>query len=98
MIDWQKLFDDPAVRDKALHDLSKHAKGTLVRSYSDHFILTDTLSRTEIPGGIYLCGETWTPEFGLLTEAMKLKRKQITAKYEKQIKEIYQVDEENKKK
>ncbi|KAM3715894.1 Long-chain-fatty-acid--CoA ligase [Dirofilaria immitis] len=40
------------------------------------------LLKNELPGKIYLCDEIWTSEAGLLTEAMKLKRRQIKEKYE----------------
>lgn len=45
----------------------------------------------EFPGAIHLCDEIWTPETGLLTEALKLKRKPIEQRYEKEIKALYAV-------
>ncbi|VDO49385.1 unnamed protein product [Brugia timori] len=39
--------------------------------------------KNELPRKIYLCDETWTAESGLLTEALKLKRRRIKEKYEK---------------
>ncbi|MCP9257467.1 Long-chain-fatty-acid--CoA ligase 4 [Dirofilaria immitis] len=47
------------------------------------------LLKNELPGKIYLCDEIWTSEAGLLTEAMKLKRRQIKEKYEQVITQLY---------
>lgn len=40
----------------------------------------DKLSRSEMPLAIHLCHEIWAPDTGLLTEALKLKRKPIQTK------------------
>jgi long-chain acyl-CoA synthetase len=47
------------------------------------------LQRVEIPQKIHLCHEPWTPASGLLTEAMKLKRKIIEKEFEKEINALY---------
>ncbi|VBB34920.1 unnamed protein product, partial [Acanthocheilonema viteae] len=47
------------------------------------------LLKNELPGKIYLCDEIWTSENGLLTEAMKLKRRQLKEKYEQVITQLY---------
>ncbi|VDM65497.1 unnamed protein product, partial [Strongylus vulgaris] len=47
------------------------------------------LSRTEMPIAIHLCEEIWTPDSGLLTEALKLKRKPLQTKYQSVIDELY---------
>ncbi|GMT36970.1 hypothetical protein PFISCL1PPCAC_28267, partial [Pristionchus fissidentatus] len=47
------------------------------------------LQRVEIPTKIHLCHEVWTPQSGLLTEALKLKRKAIETEYKKQISTMY---------
>jgi len=47
------------------------------------------LQRFEIPQKIHICHEEWTSEKGLLTDAMKLKRKNIQAYYETEIASIY---------
>lgn len=49
----------------------------------------DKLRRDEIPKKIYICKEQWTPASGLLTEAFKLKRKNIEKEFEQQIKMLY---------
>ncbi|CCD70738.1 long-chain-fatty-acid--CoA ligase [Caenorhabditis elegans] len=47
------------------------------------------LSRSEIPAAIHLCPEIWTPDTGLLTEALKLKRKPIQMAYQKTLDDLY---------
>lgn len=47
------------------------------------------LERFEIPQRASLCTEIWTPDNGLLTDAMKLKRKDIEAKYKDVIVKLY---------
>ena len=48
------------------------------------------LSKHEIPQKIILSSDEWTPENGLMTAAMKIKRKNITNKYQKQIDRMYE--------
>lgn len=48
------------------------------------------LQRVEIPKKVILCHEPWTATSGLLTEALKLKRKNIEKAFEAQIKNAYQ--------
>jgi long-subunit acyl-CoA synthetase (AMP-forming) len=47
------------------------------------------LTRAEIPKKLILCHDPWTPASGLLTEALKLKRKNIEKAFEKEIKQVY---------
>lgn len=42
-----------------------------------------------MPKKLYLVAEQWTPQSGLLTEALKLKRKNIEKEYQEQIEEMY---------
>ncbi|GMR41201.1 hypothetical protein PMAYCL1PPCAC_11396 [Pristionchus mayeri] len=55
----------------------------------DEHATKNKLSRVEQPGAIHLCAEIWTPDSGLLTEALKLKRRPIAIKYEDTIKDLY---------
>ncbi|ETN75023.1 hypothetical protein NECAME_12558 [Necator americanus] len=48
------------------------------------------LSKIEMPVAIHLCEEIWTPDSGLLTEALKLKRKPLQVKYQHVIDGLYQ--------
>ena len=46
-------------------------------------------AKWEIPAACYLFPDPWTPETGLVTEAMKLRRHEITKKFKSEIDEIY---------
>lgn len=50
------------------------------------------LQRHEIPKKIWICSEPWTPDSGLLTEALKLKRKNIEKTFKNEIKNLYEKD------
>jgi len=47
------------------------------------------LEKFEIPVKIRLSPDPWTPETGLVTDAFKLKRKELTAYYQKDIDRMY---------
>ena len=47
------------------------------------------LEKFEIPGAVTLCKEEWTPESGLTTAAMKLKRKPLQDFYQSHINRMY---------
>ena len=47
------------------------------------------LHKSEIPARIKLCKEEWTPASGLVTAALKIRRKQIKDFYLKQINQMY---------
>jgi len=47
------------------------------------------LTKQEIPSKIYLEKEAWTPESGLMTDALKLKRTVLNAHYEKVVNKLY---------
>ncbi|KAJ3299400.1 long-chain fatty acid-CoA ligase [Blyttiomyces sp. JEL0837] len=49
------------------------------------------LKPAEIVQAVYVAGEEWTPVNGLLTAAMKLKRKDIITKYQPQINKMYNI-------
>lgn len=50
--------------------------------------LRGKLCRTEIPQRLWLFAEPWTPADGLLTEAMKLKRKAIEKRFNNEIRKM----------
>ncbi|VDD96030.1 unnamed protein product [Enterobius vermicularis] len=52
--------------------------------------LKNGLLKREIPRKVYLCDEVWTPDTGLVTEAMKLKRLPIKRKYAAVIDWLYE--------
>ncbi|CAJ0928049.1 unnamed protein product, partial [Mesorhabditis belari] len=73
--DWEKVCLNPVVIKAVLDELQKDSKGKL--------------ERVEIPQKIFLCHEPWTPASGLLTEALKLKRKNIEKEFKEEIERLY---------
>lgn len=53
------------------------------------FIHTVKLERFEIPVKVHLSPEPWTPETGLVTDAFKLKRKELKNHYLDHIERMY---------
>lgn len=56
--------------------------------------LKNGLKKAEIPTKIRIVTDEWTPDNGLLTAALKLKRSLIKSKYETVIEELLHVPEE----
>ena len=52
-------------------------------------LLCHRLQKFEIPKAVHLVSEPWTPESGLITAAMKLKRKQIENVFGAEIAQMY---------
>jgi len=73
---FEQLCEDGRVVTAVQKELAEHAK----RSKMD---------KAEIPLKLHLCTEIWSADMGLLTEALKLKRKPIEAYYEPIIDELY---------
>jgi long-chain acyl-CoA synthetase len=75
--------------DGSLEDLHNNEKlsDILVKELNSSY--TGKLNRVEIPKKLILC-EPWTPASGFLTEALKLKRKNIEKAFEKEIKKAYE--------
>ena len=47
------------------------------------------LEKTEIPAKIKLLPDPWTPESGLVTAALKIKREQLKAKFKDELQKLY---------
>ncbi len=62
---------------------------SLVDSFAAPVYLTAQLERFEIPQKIRLSVEPWTPETGLVTDAFKLKRKELKTHYQNDIERMY---------
>jgi hypothetical protein len=76
-----------------------------IRAYVDHFFFSilqrcdilelvqaakaARLEKFEVPAKIVLLPEPWTPESGLVTAALKLKREQIKAKFKGDLDKLY---------
>ena len=52
-------------------------------------ILSAKLEKFEIPTKIKLCTEVWMPDTGLVTDAFKLKRKNIEENYKPSLQRMY---------
>lgn len=50
---------------------------------------SNDLNKVELPAKIILAKDEWTPESGMVTAAFKIRRRQVTQKYEKEISKIY---------
>lgn len=48
------------------------------------------LDKFETPAKIKLLAEPWTPESGLVTAALKLKREQLKTRFEDELQKLYQ--------
>lgn len=53
------------------------------------FTISASLEKFEIPVKIRLSPEPWTPETGLVTDAFKLKRKELKTHYQADIERMY---------
>ena len=71
----EKLCNNPVVIDYVLKDISAY--------------VSRRLEKFEIPKGITLVSDMWTPESGFVTSAMKLKRKPIQIAYQNDIDNMY---------
>lgn len=47
------------------------------------------LQKFEIPERIMLAADPWTPESGLVTAALKIKREQVKAKFKNELQQLY---------
>ena len=71
-----ELCQDNAVKQAFCDRLSKYG-------------ISMGLQKFEVPKKISLCLDEWTPESGLVTAAMKLKRKELENYYSTDIKQMY---------
>ena len=73
---YKELCENPLVIESITGQLQSHAK--------------ETLQKFEIPQKFALISNPWTPDTGLVTSSMKLKRKAIQARYFDIIHQLYQ--------
>lgn len=73
---FEQVCENKAVIDAVRKELEAHGK-------------RNKLEKAEIPAKIHLCHEVWTAAMGLLTEALKLKRKPIEGYYRPVIDSLY---------
>merc|ERR1719466_272581 len=63
-LSWEEMVEDKDLTGAVLREVINHGKGA-------------RLEKFEIPGAVTLTGLEWTPDTGLTTAAMKLKRKPL---------------------
>ncbi|XP_057672169.1 long-chain-fatty-acid--CoA ligase 4-like isoform X2 [Diorhabda carinulata] len=73
---FEELCDDQNITKDILVQIKKHAKHVMLEKF-------------EIPERITLVKEVWTPDSGLVTATLKLKRKAIEQYYSEAIKKMY---------
>ena len=83
--DWTRLVAEERFNDRVLQEITEACK-------------RGGIERFETPQKIHIVTESWTPETGLVTDALKLKRKAIENKYQDLIEDLYTNKYKNKKK
>ena len=73
---FEELCENPLVVETILKDITESG-------------LQYRLNRREIPLKVRVCPEEWSPDNGMLTAAMKLKRVNIVNKYKSEIYEMF---------
>uniref|UniRef100_A0A3P8RF82 long-chain-fatty-acid--CoA ligase n=1 Tax=Astatotilapia calliptera TaxID=8154 RepID=A0A3P8RF82_ASTCA len=73
---WEELCNNSQMEEVVLRIITEAA-------------ITAKLERFEIPKKIRLSAEPWTPETGLVTDAFKLKRKELKTHYQEDIERMY---------
>ncbi|KAL7842397.1 hypothetical protein SRHO_G00240860 [Serrasalmus rhombeus] len=73
---WEELCNHPDMEKEVLRIITEAA-------------IAAKLERFEIPKKIRLSAEPWTPETGLVTDAFKLKRKELKTHYQEDIERMY---------
>ena len=74
--DWKQLVDDEKFNGKILEKVQDTCKDNGVDDF-------------EIPQRIKIVTDSWTPDSGLVNDALKLKRKAIEEKYKADIERLY---------
>ena len=75
-LSFEELCKDKDMTGAVLREITNHGK-------------TSKIEKFELPGAVTLCSEEWTPESGLITAAMKLKRKPLQEFYQLDIDRMY---------
>uniref|UniRef100_A0A7N8WLH7 long-chain-fatty-acid--CoA ligase n=1 Tax=Mastacembelus armatus TaxID=205130 RepID=A0A7N8WLH7_9TELE len=73
---WEEICNSSQMEKEALRIITEAA-------------ISAKLERFEIPKKIRLSAEPWTPETGLVTDAFKLKRKELKTHYQEDIERMY---------
>jgi long-chain acyl-CoA synthetase len=79
--DFEELCKNPAANKEVLNSILTAGRQAKLKAF-------------ELPRAIYLCHDEWTPQSGMLTAAMKLKRAPLTAHFKAELKEMYDKNRE----
>lgn len=74
--EWRRIFEHERLRKAVLQDLARVGN-------------TLGLPRVEIPAQLHICTEIWSSENGLLTDSLKLRRRNIETYYRNVIDLLY---------
>ncbi|KAL6727052.1 hypothetical protein Aduo_008967 [Ancylostoma duodenale] len=87
----EKIAEEVGEQSRDLKTMCRNEKITaeFLKRLNEH-AKKSKLSKIEMPIAIHLCEEIWTPDSGLLTEALKLKRKPLQVKYQPVIDAMYE--------
>ncbi|XP_067949293.1 long-chain-fatty-acid--CoA ligase 4-like [Watersipora subatra] len=72
---WAALCSNPAITEQVLKQMKAQAQGSL--------------QKFEVPQKIMLTEEVWTPDTGLVTDSLKLKRKPLSDHYSTAVQNLY---------
>jgi len=80
--DWKTLVDNEEFNNEVLKEVQDACKKGGIEKF-------------ETPQRIKIVTDSWTPETGLVTDALKLKRKAIEQKYKDDIEQLYENKSKN---
>ena len=70
--------------------VDKNVTGAVLREVASHG-RASKLEKFEVPGAVCLTTEEWGPDSGLVTAAMKLKRRPLQERYQEDLDRMYGV-------
>ena len=86
----EKWAEESGIQYKSLSELCDKAEAIKEVQASLSKVGKDArLGKFEIPAKIKLLPDPWTPESGLVTAALKLKREQVKAKFKDELNKLY---------
>ncbi|GLT94224.1 hypothetical protein SLE2022_119770 [Rubroshorea leprosula] len=89
--DLEKWAQQAGIKYKDFAELCSRAETIIEVQQSLSKVAKDAkLDKFEIPAKIMLLPDPWTPESGLVTAALKIKREQIKAKFKDELKRLYE--------
>lgn len=76
----EQMCKDPAIVREVMREIQEHGKNA-------------KLLKSEIPSKLLVVKDEWSPDTGLVTAAMKIRRKNITDHYKRDINRLYGIVE-----